>query len=407
MNNDLDVAVIGAGPCGSFTALKLAQLGLSVRIFEEHEQIGFPSHCPGHLSIKGLKELGLYPLPTEIVEHTFDGANLYSPKGNEFSVNFPSPMTCVVNRALFDKHVAKQAEDAGAMYHLNSRIDSLIVEKDAVKGVTFRQNGKTEKKRASIVVDAEGISSRILRQTGLLGLNPRMLVNGVEADVQNVKDTDTNKVDVFLGKDYAPGFYAWLIPKRNDEANIGLATRSGNPAELLQRLMLRHPVASKKLRVARITQVRVHPLTLGGPIQQACSNGFLAVGDAASHVKPTTGGGVVFGMTCARIAAEIAYEAIEKNDVSPRFLHSYDMRCRKMFGFDVKFMIRMRKTLDAMSDAQLDRIVKLSSKLGLARTLRGVRDVDFQGKTLLHTLPNPRMLTALGFFFLVYFSKNL
>jgi digeranylgeranylglycerophospholipid reductase len=404
MNEASDVIVVGAGPCGSFTALNLARLGRSVTVFEEHSQIGVPSHCPGHLSMKGLKRLGLHPLPPEIIENTFYGANFYSPKGNEFSVHFSQPVTCAVDRAMFDKYIAEKAQDAGAIYRLNTRVEALILKNAFAEGALVKHEETTKNMRASVVVDAEGISSRILNEAGLP--RPQKFVKGVEAEVENVKDVEPDAVDVYLGKNYAPGFYAWLIPKKDGKAKVGLAARTGNPKELLQRLMLRHPAASKKLQSARILKATFHPITLGGPTAQACSNGFLAVGDAASQVKPTTGGGVIFGMTCAQVAAEVASEALDKNDLSKEFLCNYQNRCREIFGFDMKIMLRMRKTLDSLSDERLDDAIAMCAKLRLDKTLQNVKDIDFQGQTLLQVLRSPRMLTALAYFFFAYLSAN-
>ena len=401
-----DAIVIGGGPCGSFAAYNLAKLGAEVTIFEEHPEIGVPSHCAGHLSIKGLKHLGQYSLPKGIVERTFCSATFHSPMGNKFSIRLSSPVTCTVNRALFDKHIAEMAENAGVHYHLASRVESLIMEKGFVKGITVRREGKTENFRAKLVIDAEGISSKLLRQTGLTMLDRRLLVNAVQAEVENVRETETDVVEVFLGKDYAPSFYAWLIPKGDGRAKVGLAARFGNPREFLQRLMMKHPVASKKLNKARILQKAFHPITLGGPISRVYANGFLAVGDVASQVKPTTGGGVVFGMTAAKLAAEVAWKALGEKEFSAEYLSEYQRRCKESFGFDVKVMLRMRKALNAMSDKKLDEMIGLCTKLGLDKTLQSVKDIDFQGQSLLRVLRSPRMLGALGFFFYVYLSAN-
>ncbi|MEM3151596.1 MAG: DUF47 family protein, partial [Candidatus Bathyarchaeia archaeon] len=86
---------------------------------------------------------------------------------------------------------------------------------------------------------------------------------------------------------------------------IKLDAKERIPKELLKKLMLTHPAASNKLRNSKLSQTNFHCLTLGGPIPKFYSNGFLAVGDVASQVKPTTGGGVILGMTCAKIAAEV------------------------------------------------------------------------------------------------------
>ncbi len=82
-----DVVIIGGGPVGSYAALNLAKAGIKATVFEEHPQIGYPSHCAGHLSIRSLKSMGLYPLPNGIVENTFRTANFYSPKGTKFSIH--------------------------------------------------------------------------------------------------------------------------------------------------------------------------------------------------------------------------------------------------------------------------------------------------------------------------------
>jgi digeranylgeranylglycerophospholipid reductase len=407
MKTASDAIVVGGGPVGSFTALNLARRGAKVTVFEEHAAIGSPSHCAGHLSIRSLKNLGLYPLPGKIVENTFSAANFYSPTGTKLSIRLTRPVTCTVNRIFFDNYLAEKAAAAGVRYCLNSRVQSLLIDNGVVKGVNIEQKGASEERvSAKIVVDAEGISSRILRQTGLSALNRDRLVYAVETEVENVKNVELDAVEVFLGKTYAPGFYAWLIPKPDGTAKVGLATKTGNPKEFLRRLMLKHPVASKQLSTARITRIAFHPITLGGPIRKAYSNGFLAVGDAASQVKPTTGGGVIFGLTCAGIAAEVAHEALRRNDVSSNCLRLYQKRCKETLGFDVNVMLRIRRVLDALSDEKVDAALRFCARLGVNKTLENVDEIDFQGQTLLKTLTKPSMFTALAYFLMLYLSAN-
>jgi digeranylgeranylglycerophospholipid reductase len=406
MENVSDVIVVGGGPCGSFSALNLAKQGVNVNVFEEHAEIGVPSHCPGHISIKGLKRLGLFPLPAGIVENVFYGVVFHSSLGREIRIYFPSPLTCVVNRILFDKHIAKQAEKAGAHYSLSSRVESLNFESGFVKGVAIKRKDKIIKFPAKIVVDAEGVSSRLLKQTGLSSLNRAKLVNGVEAEVENVKDMESGMVEVFLGKDYAPKFYAWLIPLGGAKAKIGLGASSGNPKQLLQLFMHKHPSAARKLQTAKILQIAFHPITLGGQILKTCSNGFLAVGDVASQVKPTTGGGVILGLTCARLAAETANYALRRNNFSSHFLTRYRKQCTKALGFDVNVMLMIRKLLDNLSDKQVDDALGFCSKFKLERVLERIYNIDFQERSILHTLRNPQMLTALLYFGYLYLSAN-
>jgi digeranylgeranylglycerophospholipid reductase len=402
-----DAIVVGGGPVGSYAALNLAKLGIKATVFEEHSTVGFPSHCAGHISIKSLRSMGLYPLPKGIVENTFCAANFHSPLGSRFSIKLSCPVTLALNRARFDQFLANKAQNAGASLVLGSRVQSLLLMEGYVKGVKIGQTeGSEQKVYSKIVLDAEGVSSRLLKQTGLRALKTSGIVYAVEAEVDKVKDVELDAVEVYFGKAYAPGFYGWLIPRPDGSAKVGLATNHGDPRECLRRLMFKHPVASKQLSKAKITQVGYHAITLGGPINKSYADGFLAVGDCASQVKPTTGGGVIFGLTAAKIAAEVASLAIAQGDVSSNVLQTYQKRCNELLKFDFLIMLRIRRFLNSLSDQRLDEMLRVCGKLGVANALRDVDEIDFQGKMLLTAVRKPSMLAALTYFGLLYLSAN-
>ena len=401
-----DIVIIGAGPVGSYAAMHLARAGVETTVFEEHPQVGYPSHCAGHISIRSLKAMGFYPLPDGVEENSFRAANFYSPQGTRFSLHLSQPVTVAINRARFDQQLAAEAERAGAHFELNSRVQSLIVQDGSVKGVTVERDGRQMQVSSKFVLDAEGVSSRLLRQAGLKALKPEGLVCAVEAEVEGVRDVQLDAVEVYLGGGYASGFYGWLIPRRDGTAKLGLATNKGNPRSCLNALMTKHPVATKQLVSAKIKQVSYHAITLGGPIPKTYGDGFLAVGDCASQVKPTTGGGVIFGLTCAKIAAETTAQAIQQGDTSAAALQAYQRRCRDILSFDFTVMLRLRRFLNTLSDEKLDEMLRVCGKLGVDRALGGETEVDFQGKMLLKAAAKPSMLAALGYFALLYLSAN-
>ena len=402
-----DAIVVGGGPVGSYTALNLAKLGVKTTVFEEHSTIGFPSHCAGHISIRSLRSMGLYPLPKRIVENTFCAANFHSPLGSKFSIKLSCPVTLALNRAMFDQFLANQAQNAGANFVLSSSVQSLLVTDGSVKGVKIRHTDSSEVKVYSkIVLDAEGVSSRLLRQAGLQGLKNSGIVYAVEAEVDTAQDVELDTVEVYFGKTYAPGFYGWLIPRPDGSAKVGLATKYGDPREYLKRLMFKHPVASKQLSKSNITKVGYHAITLGGPINKSYADGFLAVGDCASQVKPTTGGGVIFGLKAAKAASEVAHQALALDDVSSNVLQTYQKRCDDLLKFDFLVMLRIRRFLDSLSDQRFDEMLRVCGKLGVNKALRDVDEIDFQGKMLLTAVRKPSMLAALTYFGLLYLSAN-
>jgi digeranylgeranylglycerophospholipid reductase len=388
----VEVAVVGGGVCGLFCSLTLAKQGIDVTVFEEHRSIGEPSHCAGHLSIQSLKRLGLYPLPKGIVENEYRGAVFHSSKGNSFEIEFDSPVTCSVNRKFFDRHLAELAIQAGAKLSLGKHVESLVIENHNVKGVNVKFRGIHENLKVKIVVDAEGISSRILRQAKLRTLNSSMLVKGVSAEVDHVRDIDEDFVEIYFGNAYAPSFYAWLMPRRDGTAKIGLATKRGNPKQFLEKFKRKHPIASKKLGKTKIIREAFHPITLGGPISRTFTNGFLVIGDAASQVKPTTGGGVILGMRCALIAAETIHNALKENNFSAESLSRYQRKWRKLMGFDMWVMLQMRKTFEQLSDNQIDKLILKCKRLELQKVLRNFSDIDFQGKSLARIAWHPSII---------------
>ncbi|MDR2720538.1 MAG: NAD(P)/FAD-dependent oxidoreductase [Nitrososphaerota archaeon] len=397
-----EAVIVGAGPAGSYTALRLALLGVKTDVYEEHPEIGLPSHCAGHISIHSLKKLGYYPLPKGIIENTFDAANFYSPSGTKFSIHLKTPITCTLNRTKFDQHIANQAQKAGATFHLNSPVQSLQIKNGYVKGVNLKNNTQVPSK---ITIDAEGISSRLLHQTKLKGIEGKGLVYAVETEIDQVHDIEPHAVEVYMGSS-APGFYGWLIPRPDGSAKLGLATDHGNPQTCLKRLMTKHPVVKRQVKGAKIVKINYHAIPLAGPIRRAYGNGFLAVGDVASQVKPTTGGGVIFGLTCGGFAAKVVKSALELGDVSARSLSAYQKCCNDALSFDVSFMLRLRRFLGSLSDERWSSVLRFCSRFGVGEALSGVEEIDYQGKLMMQVAIKPAMLVTFGYFGLLYLFAN-
>jgi digeranylgeranylglycerophospholipid reductase len=386
-----DVVVVGAGPAGSYAALTAAKMGTQVTICEEHKEVGVPSHCPGHISIKGLDRLGLR-IPEKMIENRISGAVFYSPFGNEFRVKLQSPVTYVINRVMLDQHLTQLAKKAGAQLMLGTRVEKLLVNDTSVTGVLLKSG---EHLKSGIVVDAEGIGSTLLKQVGLQTFDRSLAVNAVNGEIDCVECLEDNTVEVYLGQKLASGLYAWMIPKRDGSAKVGLATKTGSAREHLRSFLSSHPIASKKIRFSDVRNLSYHLIPLGGPIRRTYHGGFLAVGDVASQVKPTTGGGVVMGLTCAKIAGETAAQAVQQRDFLDVFLSRYQERWKQAIGFDMNAMRQIRLMLNRLSDKRLDGIIRLCSQLHVDEKLQGLGDIDFQGKATLQLLKSPSAWTIL------------
>ena len=398
VQKEAEIAIIGAGPAGASAALNLAKLGLAQKtvVFEEHSQIGKPAHCAGHLNIKSLNKLGI-KLPPKIIENKIRGARFYSPSGLSFKIERKNPVTLVVNRVLFDQMIAEKAERLGVEFYLKHKVRSFLVKDGKVSGFIVHDldrkiDGKVYSK---IVVDAEGCPAILLKKADFFYPKPESFVYGCQAEVDQIEDVRQDLVEVYLGKKFADGLFAWIIPRRNGTAKVGLATRHGSPKKALLNFIRKHPTASKKLCKSQILSLSFHPIPLGGPIPKTYASGLLVVGDAASQVKPTTGGGVITGIICAKYAAKTAFKASNLNDFSEKVLAEYQRAWTSELGFEFKVMLRLRKMLDKLSDKQIDKFFKLCIRTGVNETIERVGDIDFQGQTLLRVTLNPKGLISL------------
>jgi len=123
-------------------------------------------------------------------------------------------------------------------------------------------------------------------------------------------------------------------------------------------------------------------------------------------VKPTTGGGVIFGITCAKVAGEVAYEAVKTQDFSEAFLSRYQSRWKRLVGFDLAAMLRMRRMLDSLSDSRIDGMLGLCSRLGVDSVLEKVGDLDFQGRTLIPMIRYPGALAVISYFLFSWLTST-
>ena len=59
LNSKYDVIIVGAGPVGIYTSIKLAQEGLGVLVIEEDMEIGKPRFCTGLISKEAFDKFSL------------------------------------------------------------------------------------------------------------------------------------------------------------------------------------------------------------------------------------------------------------------------------------------------------------------------------------------------------------
>ena len=401
MAKSVDIAIVGGSVSGGAAAYTAAGRNVSVALFEEHRDLGYPNHCPGHISITGLRRVGI-KLPRQLLENEIYGGKFYSPAGYELKFTFPEPVFLVLNRVGLERYLVMEAGRKGAEINVGSRVIGVSKEYNGHRSLQVKHGSKNETWEAKVVLDAEGYSTTLSRQLGLPTPSMKMAVYGAHAIVEGAEDLEEGLVEVYYGNKVAPGFYAWIIPMKDGRAKIGLASNVGRTQRYMNYLIHEHPIASKKLGRSKIIYELYYPITLGGPISKTYADGIMVIGNAASQVKPTTGGGIIFGMLAGKRSAEVAVDAIMQGDCTAQNLASYEQLWRKELGFDLNAMLWFRRILNRLSDERLDKIFKIYLRMGGPRAYDGVGHVlfsDFQGRSLLRSLLKPRALPIILYSF--------
>ncbi len=370
---DYDVIVVGAGPCGLIAARDLAAGSARVCVIEKSPEIGYPVKCSGLFSVSGLKHLDLAP-ENNLTCSTIKGGRFYSPGGEEFLAYSDKDRARVVERKMFDKELAKQAIRKGA----EIKLKTLALGMKSHNGISLRINEVGEEKTITsrLLIGADGSGSQIARWNGLK--QKTSFISGVQVEVESAEIED-DVAEVYLGKRYAPGFYAWILPKGDTyEVGIGSNGMAGEtPTQLLKRFLSEHPIASRKITGKSFLEFNKGAIPVGGPLERTVASGVMLVGDSAAQTKASTGGGVITGGICARLAAKAALTAIREKDFSTSFLlKNYEQRWRAELEKEFLAHLFLKKLLDSASDNELDGLFNLLKKEGIPDLMTRYSDTD-------------------------------
>jgi len=331
LKRDYDVVVVGAGPGGSVAAWTAAEQGLSVLLLEKRQEIGSPVRCAEGVAHDSLVAF-IEPDPAWIAAAVDKAEFTLLSEGRAETTRAEGGQGYILERRVFDRVLAERAALAGAQVMTKAAATGLLLEDGVVRGVRVSWQGQTVEVACRVVVGADGIESRVGAWAGLpttLPLRETMscaqyLLAGVEVD--------PTCCAYYLGMDIAPGGYAWVFPKGEGRANVGLGVQGDlvrePPLTLLERFIANQP----HLRCGYPVTLVVGGVPVAPTLPRLVGDGCLLVGDAARQVDPLTGGGIINAMTAGRLAGEVVAEAIAAGDVSAERLATYEDRWRKGVG---------------------------------------------------------------------------
>ena len=342
MSFDYDAVIVGAGPVGSTISYYLAQNGLNVAIIDKKRQVGYPLQCAGILS-KHIFEKN--ELPDEVILNSVKGAFLHT---NEHILNVEKreDVAYIIDRISYDLFLLNRAVENGV-----ELINNKVIDINAEKGIAYFSNG--EQITSRVIVGCDGYNSIVSSAIGNDHKNfqaSQMLVS-IDEELMNAfrksdKPTD-DYVDTYLFEDILPGFL-WVIPLKYNQYRIGLFS---NQSHRQQNVFLMD-FLKENFSSYEIIEKYKGFIPIYNNKNLLVRNRVLLIGDAASQVKPTSGGGLIIAFDSCKMASGYIKKSIENDDVSA--LKGYQVEFDKKYSKEFSYQFKVQNTLNLLNDADLD-----------------------------------------------------
>ncbi|MBA7502765.1 Kynurenine 3-monooxygenase [subsurface metagenome] len=357
-----DVIVVGAGPIGSFIASRLAELGYRVIVLEQKEGVGENVCCTGIISVECFNTFNL----DATILREMSSAKFFAPCGEFIRLERGTPQAYIIDRASLDKSLRERAQRHSANYLFSASVVTVTPETDCVSA-TVDYHGKQRTFTAQAIILACGSNTRLPEKLGLGKITN--FAFGAQAEV----DTDIDEVEVHFDQNLSPGFFGWLVPTNHDKGLAGLLVP--NAPALYLKNFLHHLRAQGKIASTE-AEMKFGTIPLS-TLPRTYGDRIIAVGDAAGQVKPTTGGGIYYGLLCVDIAAECLHQAFLANDFSAARLSSYDKQWRAKLNRELQSGYRVQRLYKKLSNRRIDYLFRVAQDNGIPRLIAEWPDFSF------------------------------
>jgi geranylgeranyl reductase family protein len=336
-----DVAIVGAGTSGCYAAATIANAGLDAVIIERKD-----AEEAGHIACgDALKGADKFPtaIPKSKIQPAFTNTGVdhgrFEIPSHDTVLEIPVPgELAVIDRLKYGRLLIEGAEEAGAELHYDTVVNDVKQRDDGtVTGVVGNHQGDPVEYDAEVVIDGAGalslLQDKVDFENTTFDTNVRysQFCSAYREIVEVDEEVEWDDALVFKPTERAAG-YLWYFPRTSTEINAGLGFQmSEEPMQMIDDLKgdLRD---REEFENAEVTDKLGAALPTRRTYDSAVAPGYMAVGDAAAHVNPTTGGGIAGAAYAGQYAAEQAVEAIEDGDVSEDALWHYNERVMEHFG---------------------------------------------------------------------------
>jgi geranylgeranyl reductase family protein len=308
-----DVAIVGAGPAGTASAIDLAKRGYRV-LFADLGDFPREKVCGDALTFNAFQQLKEFGLADAAEEAGCRSRSLsvFSPSGIE--VRLPGDYL-TVRRSVLDALLARKAVASGAVFARGKVTDVAVDEEEGV--TVFFEDGPAQ--RAGCCLLATGSRIGLAQRVGLVS---RVPPSGVALRCYVRSSLPLDHLVVAYDRQLLPG-YGWIFPVGGQVYNLGCGLflgRRRSDGQYLGRIMQAFiegfPLARNLLAEGEmISPLRGAVLRSGLDAgHRPVTDRMLAIGEAIGTTAPCTGEGIGQAMVSGVLAARLVDEAFSTGE---------------------------------------------------------------------------------------------
>ena len=338
---EYDVAIVGAGTAGCYAGATVADAGYDVVIVERKDESE-----AGHIACgDALKGADKFPesIPKSHIEGSFTNTEVdhgqFEIPSEDAVLDIPVPgELAVIDRYEYGRRVIDGAERADAEFHYDTVVQDVLQDDDGrVIGLEATKRGENRRYEVDIVLDGAGALSILQDKADFEGttFDTNVRYSQFSSAYREIIEVDDpvewSDALVFKPTKRSAG-YLWYFPRTPTEINVGLGFQMNEePMQLVSDL--REDISRRpELKNATVKDKLGAALPTRRPYDSAVAPGYIAIGEAAVHVNPISGGGIAGAAYAGQYAGEQAIEAIEDGDVSEESLWRYNERVMDHYG---------------------------------------------------------------------------
>jgi len=352
MNKNPHLAIVGAGPAGASTAIRLAQKGFRVTLIER-ERFPRPKLCGEFISpecFRHFRDLGVSNEMLAAGGERIAETVFYAARGK--SVGIPSEWfnknetgALSLSRAEMDFQLMEKAKAVGVEVLEETSVAGLLYETDKICGVKIRtKSGDVKEVFADLIIDATGrarVLGKMISRKGSTHQRKKTenrkpktenRLIGFKAHLKNF-GLEKGVCEIYFFR----GGYGGLSRVENNLANFCFLIRAdvarefdSDAGRIVENIRAQNERAATTLKNAQPIHdwLAVSVDGFGRANLNPARNVF-AVGDAGAFIDPFTGSGMLMAFESAEILARAIIETSSRQMMAAKYKKEYARKFRR------------------------------------------------------------------------------